>query len=266
MKVLIEAEMSDGFEPNDGFMQVTYRGLIVWSRTVTELSREQAVPDIKGISWDRENKNMLLVEFDREPTATDISVVQRALLVSPITSGAAVQDTLRERVIEAFKSYERFGAACELEGQPMINAAYLEEFYELAIAPPAPAADEQSQPRSVYCVGNKTASMYFASKANAEKVVASSSPATGLQVTEIPLLDAINSQPAQVVPEENYEQRFNQLMALLQDFNGHEHGLCKPRDRRACTICNAKDDIYSLLSEWEGPRIYAQSPPTGIEG
>lgn len=50
-------------------------------------------PKIKGISWFSDNKNMLLVEFDREPSAAEIDLIQSTLyaVASPaVVSGEAV--------------------------------------------------------------------------------------------------------------------------------------------------------------------------------
>jgi hypothetical protein len=54
--------------------------------------------------------------------------------------------------------------------------------------------------------------------------------------------------------EENYEQLYHRVMSLLKATR-MEHGLCEPRSRRACTHCNAKDDLDKLLAEYKGARI-----------
>lgn len=36
------------------------------------------------------------------------------------------------------------------------------------------------------------------------------------------------------------------------------HGLCEPRERRACTACNAKEELDGLVDSYKGARIVAQ--------
>lgn len=50
------------------------------------------------------------------------------------------------------------------------------------------------------------------------------------------------------------EQEYHRVMALLQNTR-MEHGLCQPRERRACTHCNAVDDLNKLMEEYKGPPI-----------
>lgn len=52
----------------------------------------------------------------------------------------------------------------------------------------------------------------------------------------------------------NSQQQFHQVMGLLRDMQ-KEHGTCQPRERRACTHCNAKDDLDKLLAEYKGQPI-----------
>lgn len=52
----------------------------------------------------------------------------------------------------------------------------------------------------------------------------------------------------------NSQQQYHQVMGLLRDMQ-MEHGTCQPRERRACTACNAKDDLDKLLAEYKGQPI-----------
>jgi hypothetical protein len=49
-------------------------------------------------------------------------------------------------------------------------------------------------------------------------------------------------------------QKFHRLMALLRNTK-MKHGLCKPRERRACTHCNALDDIEAMIKEYRGAPV-----------
>lgn len=56
----------------------------------------------------------------------------------------------------------------------------------------------------------------------------------------------------------DYEAKFHQVMGLLRDLQ-MEHGTCQPRERRACTHCNAQDDLNALVGQYKGPPIVAMS-------
>lgn len=51
-----------------------------------------------------------------------------------------------------------------------------------------------------------------------------------------------------------YKQNYHKVMQLLKRTK-MKHGLCKPRIRRACTHCNAIDDIEIMLADYKGPEI-----------
>jgi len=55
----------------------------------------------------------------------------------------------------------------------------------------------------------------------------------------------------------DYEDKYHNVMELLKQTK-MKHGLCKPRERRACTHCNALDDLDKLISEYKGRKIYLQ--------
>lgn len=46
-----------------------------------------------------------------------------------------------------------------------------------------------------------------------------------------------------------------QLARNLHRFNGR-HGRCNPREDRACSYCNALDDLMKMGAEWKGHKIY----------
>lgn len=50
------------------------------------------------------------------------------------------------------------------------------------------------------------------------------------------------------------EQSYYRVMDLLRRTR-MEHGLCEPRSRRACTHCNAVDDLKVLVDEYKGAPI-----------
>lgn len=54
--------------------------------------------------------------------------------------------------------------------------------------------------------------------------------------------------------ERDYRANYHRIMGLLQASNG-EHGLCRPRWRKACSVCNARDTIDYLLREYKGAEI-----------
>lgn len=56
------------------------------------------------------------------------------------------------------------------------------------------------------------------------------------------------------MPERNYEQEYNRLMLLLRNTK-MEHGLCQPRERKACTACNAQDELDTIIAGYKGARI-----------
>lgn len=47
---------------------------------------------------------------------------------------------------------------------------------------------------------------------------------------------------------------FHRVMGLLRNTQ-MEHGTCQPRDRRACTHCNAADDLKKIVAEYKGQPI-----------
>lgn len=54
--------------------------------------------------------------------------------------------------------------------------------------------------------------------------------------------------------------RYDQVMDLLRSAK-MSHGQCQPRTRKACTACNAQDELNRLVSEWKGFTITATSSP-----
>jgi len=52
----------------------------------------------------------------------------------------------------------------------------------------------------------------------------------------------------------NYEQEYNRVMGLLRNTK-MPHGLCEPRERKACTHCNAVEELDKIIAEYKGARI-----------
>lgn len=48
------------------------------------------------------------------------------------------------------------------------------------------------------------------------------------------------------------------ILSLLRDTK-MKHGLCQPRERKACTACGAKEHLDEILSKWKGVTIYPTS-------
>ena len=51
---------------------------------------------------------------------------------------------------------------------------------------------------------------------------------------------------------------YHRVMRLLKNTR-MEHGLCVPRGRRACTNCNATDDLKKMVDDYKGQRIRPSS-------
>jgi hypothetical protein len=49
---------------------------------------------------------------------------------------------------------------------------------------------------------------------------------------------------------------FHVVMRLIKQSRSKAHGMCEPRESRACTTCNAKDDLEVLIEAYRGERIY----------
>ena len=49
-------------------------------------------------------------------------------------------------------------------------------------------------------------------------------------------------------------QKFYRVMGLLKGTK-MKHGLCKPRERRACTNCNAVEALDKMLAEYRGAPV-----------
>lgn len=70
-----------------------------------------------------------------------------------------------------------------------------------------------------------------------------------------------NAVNARHLSSNQWEVKFHRVMQLLRNTK-MEHGLCQPRSRKACTHCNAADEIDTMLSEYKGARIVASAPPS----
>lgn len=56
--------------------------------------------------------------------------------------------------------------------------------------------------------------------------------------------------------------KFHQVMSLLSNLQ-MPHGTCRPRERRACTHCNARDDLDKMLAEYKGIPVQHQVEGVG---
>lgn len=62
-------------------------------------------------------------------------------------------------------------------------------------------------------------------------------------------------------------EQYYRVMDLLRDSMHMKHGLCEPRERRACTRCNSTDDLAAMVSEYRGaPLRAAINIPANGEG
>lgn len=55
------------------------------------------------------------------------------------------------------------------------------------------------------------------------------------------------------VEEEREEERRKRehILGLLRNTK-MEHGICKPRSRKACTACNSQDELDKIVAGWKG--------------
>ena len=49
-------------------------------------------------------------------------------------------------------------------------------------------------------------------------------------------------------------QNYHKVMGYLRAMR-KEHGLCQPRERKACTACNAKDNLDVMVDAYKGAPI-----------
>src|SRR5277367_4996395 len=54
--------------------------------------------------------------------------------------------------------------------------------------------------------------------------------------------------------ETNYEHKYNRIMGLLRNTK-MPHGLCEPRERKACTHCNAVEELEQVIAKYKGARV-----------
>lgn len=48
----------------------------------------------------------------------------------------------------------------------------------------------------------------------------------------------------------------DEILELLR-MTRMQHGSCQPREHKACTACNAQEQIDAILSKWKGRKIRA---------
>ena len=52
-----------------------------------------------------------------------------------------------------------------------------------------------------------------------------------------------------------YRGDYDHVLGLIRSTKMY-HGTCKPRERKACTACNAQEELDKILSGWKGGAIY----------
>lgn len=65
--------------------------------------------------------------------------------------------------------------------------------------------------------------------------------------------------------EAEYAEKYHKVMSLIREAN-MEHGLCKPRERRSCTACNAKDDLEKMVAEYKVASAVLLTPNAELTG
>lgn len=55
-------------------------------------------------------------------------------------------------------------------------------------------------------------------------------------------------------------ENFHRVMSLLRNMT-LEHAKCHPREDRACTHCNAEEELRAMQENYKGPRIVASQSP-----
>ncbi|MEG0868221.1 MAG: hypothetical protein RSD49_08065 [Hafnia sp.] len=50
--------------------------------------------------------------------------------------------------------------------------------------------------------------------------------------------------------------KYHRVMECLRNM-GREHGKCHPREDRACTHCNAAEELQTMIDEYPGRRLVA---------
>lgn len=62
-----------------------------------------------------------------------------------------------------------------------------------------------------------------------------------------------------LIDRDDYFHSYHRIMELLRA-SKQEHGLCSPRERKACAACNAQDTIDHLVGEYKGaPMVRSES-------
>jgi hypothetical protein len=53
------------------------------------------------------------------------------------------------------------------------------------------------------------------------------------------------------------QREYHEIMRLLRD-SRMEHGTCEPRSRKACTACNARDELNARVKAYRGAPVSIQ--------
>jgi len=56
-----------------------------------------------------------------------------------------------------------------------------------------------------------------------------------------------------VVQLERLKAENDRLKSLAKAALTMGHGVCEPRERQACTACNAADELRAIVRNWHGP-------------
>jgi len=76
-----------------------------------------------------------------------------------------------------------------------------------------------------------------------------------LALNQIGELEAeIARQDAVIDKEKLKYYRIMDMLSRLKKYK-NRHGKCEPREDRACTYCNARDDLDKLVADYKGPPI-----------
>jgi hypothetical protein len=53
---------------------------------------------------------------------------------------------------------------------------------------------------------------------------------------------------------EDEQAQKERILGLLRDTK-MQHGTCQPRSRKACTACNAQEELDKITKDWKGPTM-----------
>lgn len=50
---------------------------------------------------------------------------------------------------------------------------------------------------------------------------------------------------------DDWQAKYEHVLGLLRDTK-MRHGTCQPRSRKACTACNAQEELDKIVKDWKG--------------